>query len=463
MPLSYVRYGDFPVKIVLDKLPIPPDSNGIGKTGEVTPQPALLVDSLHRCNAADKAAATCLPWKGFSILGAVRDLTGKLQDANGLSRIAHAYGSLSKNRHVGGGVGGGNTGSGDDYALTFNHEAGHMFDMGHWRDNLYSNVTKDDGKQAIHPYTGQYIDAATNKPEGGGFGNNWAYDALDGTLLSPTCEASGKERQDPMWRRDGICFRKDRAFDHYGDYSALSIHRYFVGASKKYEGNVSSPRDSSGNVMPPFRFPDKSGRPNWNFGDSGGTPKLVTWNEVENAYTEITPESLNNEPLRYGEMFPLTWDVPVYTLWGSFSTTTPGATTIQSPLKYRGNLKRVWDPTKAEDFAIIRRFVSSNAFYYGADLVVQAEFDDGTSQRALIREFVRGQDPLKSQSYTAWAVNIPAPKNAKLKRVSLFHRPMEVRNRDGGDPVYNLNHTNQDGLTADHYLDSAKLVSERTF
>lgn len=41
------------------------------------------------------------------------------------------------NRKMGGGLGGGNVGAGDNDELVLNHEAGHAFDRPHWGDNLY--------------------------------------------------------------------------------------------------------------------------------------------------------------------------------------------------------------------------------------------------------------------------------------------------------------------------------------
>jgi hypothetical protein len=104
----------------------------------------------------------------------------------------------------------------------------------------------------------------------------------------------------------------------------------------------------------------------------------------------------------------------------------PGAAEVQ------GNLKRVWDPTSPADFAAIKNFVSGDAFSSGADLVVKAEYTDGSVQHALINRGVRGTDPLADNSFTYWAVNIPAPPDKTLTRVSLYYRPMDVRYSDGG-------------------------------
>jgi hypothetical protein len=460
LPLTKVRYADFPIKPALKQLPIGPRGDGRSPNGTDGPQPAVLADRKPSCTDAEKAASKCTIWGGFGVLGAVRDLVGSLQDANGMGWFTHWYGALSKNQHVGGGLGGGSTASGDDYSYTFNHEAGHTFGMPHWGGDLYSRV--DANAAQAHPYTGQYTNDA-GQPNGGGFGNSWAYDALDSSFVNPVCEASGKERQEPMQRNgpEG-CNQSNRAFDHFGDYSALYIHRYFAGAKSNYAGTVSSPRDSLNNTTPRFSFPTKDGRPNLVFNGTSTIPKITQWDEAQKTYTEITPATVSSDSRVFGERYPLQWNVPVYTLWGSFSNATPAATTILDPLKYTGNLKRVWDPTIASDFAAIKAFVSGDAFYWGADLVVKAEFSNGTVKHALIKRTVRGTDPNKGDSFTQWAVNIPAVDGAMLTKVSLYHRPMWVRNPSTDDPL-NLRDSSNSSLTAASYMNSARLVSSRTF
>ncbi len=459
LPLTKVRYGSFPMKVALNTLPIEPRGDGLNKNGAQVKQPALLANSPPKCSDADKAAGSCAPWSGFSFLSAVRNLTGWLQAANGMDGLSHWYGALSKNRGVGGGLGGGYTASGDDYGFTFNHEAGHTFDMPHWGDSLYSRVGA--GETLAHPYTGSYIDAG--KAVGGGFGNSWAYDGLDGSFLNPICSASGKERQEPMQRYgDADCNQPGRAFDHFGDYSAMYIHRYFTGAGSVYAGTVASPRDTGGNATPRFSFPIKNGRPNLMLGAAGTAPKIMKWDAAKQTYVELTSANVDPDPRVFGERYPLKWDVPVYTLWGSYSNATPAATTILDPLKYKGNLKRVWNPTNAADFAAMKTFISGDAFYWGADLVVKAEYDNGAVQHALVKSNIRSTDPLDGGSFGLWAVNVPAPEGAKLTRVSLYYRPMEVRNAESGNAI-NLNSALNSTLTAARYLENARLVSTRSF
>ena len=139
------------------------------------------------------------------------------------------------------------------------------------------------------------------------------------------------------------------------------------------------------------------------------------------------------------------------------------------PLQYQGNLKRNWDPTNATDFAAMKAFISGDAFWWGADLVAKAEFSNGSVQHVLVNRYARGLNPLDSDTQTFWAVNIPAMAGTKLTRVSLYHRPMEVRYSDNGNTSSsyyvstNLNSTLNKNLTAAQYLNTASLVAVRNF
>jgi hypothetical protein len=163
------------------------------------------------------------------------------------------------------------------------------------------------------------------------------------------------------------------------------------------------------------------------------------------------------------ERYPQQWGVPVLTLWGSFSSATPGSTMFMEPLNYRGNLLKTWDPTNDADLAALRSF-KADGTWWGADLVVKAEFSDGSVRHVLSKHYARNTDPLAKDSFTYWAINLPAVQGVSLRRVSLFHRPMEVRNSDNGNTASqyymatNLNSSLSKNVTGATYLNGAKLV-----
>lgn len=459
LPVSAVQFAAFPVSPALDVLPIEPRDDGISPSGSRASMPAQLATELPHCSPADVEAEQCAGWGGYGVLSAVYLLTSKVQAANGLARAAHWYGALAQGAAVGGGIGGGVTGSGDDYGGTFNHELGHAFDMPHWGDVLYTRTNGD----ARHPYTGQYT-YDVDTLYGGGVGDSWAFDPAAPTFfINPVCPSTGKERQDPMQRWGDMCIAAGGTYDYFSDYSAHYAFRYFTGAATTYAGTVASPRDATGNTTPPFSLPPAGGRPNMVIDPAGGAPRFERWDAASGEYVTLGPVA--GSELDFEMNYPLEWDVPVYTLWGSFSTTTPEATVILPPMLYRGGLPRTIDPTDPEDFTRLKASVGDFVFWYGADLVVEAVFDDGTVRRALVREAPRGEGELNGQSFAHWAVNIAAVPGARLERVVLYHRPMEVRSTDSGDtssPDYNarnINSTMNTDLTADTYLRTATRVA----
>jgi hypothetical protein len=457
LPITAIQHSVFPRWPAVSQLPISPRTDGNTPTGSATSHPALIATGKSHCTLADKTAGTCTLWSGYGVLDAVRSMTGQIQAANGLDMVSHWYGALGVNSRAGGGLGGGVVASGDDYSLTFNHEFGHAFDQPHWGASLYSVVAA--GATQVHPYTGQYL-TSTGTPNGGGYGNTWAFDPqVPGYLINPVCPGTGKERQEPMQRNGSACVSSGMVYDYFSDYAALFIHRYFNGATSVYAGNVSSPRDRGGNTLPPFSFPTKGGRPNLALSADGSAPALRKWNPATSTYDAFVPTGVVKD-MKY----PAQWNVPVYTLWGSFSSATPEATTIQTPLAYTGHLKRLFDPTNATDFSAIKASISGDSFWWGADLVVRADFDNGSFRHVLVPGYARGTTTSDGSTFRYWAVNIPVVTGAKLTRVSLYHRPMEVRYSDGGKTTSsyytatNLNSTLNSTLTAATYLNAATLV-----
>ena len=450
LPLSAVQHSAFPLTLSLAKLPIEPREDGLAANGVEARTPAVVATSAPACSDSQAKANRCKPWNGFGILSAVIELTHALQLANGLAEASHWYGALGRNSGVGGGLGGGVTGSGDDYGLTFNHELGHAFDMPHWGDDLYSR-TKGDQR---HPYTGQFKND-NRQPNGGGFGDAWAFDPLIPSLFSsPICPKERKERQDPMQRSGPDCAPSGTMFDYFSDYSSLFIHRYFVGATDVYKGIARSPRDQLGNKSPPFSMPTKPGRYNMVMDATGGLPQFERWDSAKSKYAREAAKP--DSPTTFQLTFPQSWNQPVYTLWGSFSNATPDATTILQPLKYKGALPRTVDPTNAADFS---EFKAVSDFEEGADLMAQAEFSDGSFSRALLRVAPRSTDPLSGKSFTYWAVNVPAKPGLPLRKVSLYQRQMESRD-SRENTAFNVNGSKNRNLTSANYLSGAKLVKE---
>ncbi len=473
LPTTAIQHSAFPLQISISQLPIGPRAKGRDARGFVKAMPAVIATDIPHCSFLDRVLANCTPWDGEDVFDAVLSMTHAIQLANGMDYFSYWYSGVNVVPDSISGLGDTTVGVGEDYALTLIHEQGHAFGMPHWGHSLDSGENYDPAM--IYPYTGQFLNDS-NHPLGGGYGNTWAYDPVipSNPFISPICPAgpfAGKERQDPLQQYDSdMCLSNGENYAYFSDYSAFLAYRHFVGSSKPYRGYAASPRDHYGDHFPVFSMPMAVGRTNMVL-QSSGDPKLLLWNETAKSYVHVTPSNYSpTESRNYGEVFPLQWNVPVYTLWGSFSLTTSTATTIQPPLKYVGNLKRLWDPTNATDFAELKTFGSADGFWSGADLVARADFSDGSYRHVLIKGLRRRPDPLDADaSFMYWAINIPAQKGKTLSRVSLYYRPMDIRSGDGGRPTSpywsstNLNSTLNADLSADHYLDSARLVAIRSF
>lgn len=438
------------VPIVSDRLPIEPRSDGRDGFGAAAPQPALIATTAPSCTAAQASAGTCTRYGGYGVLNGARGVLGAIRNANGLERYAQIYGALAANIHVGGGLAGGGVGAGDDYGLTFNHEMGHSADMPHWGGSWYGRVAADNSQK--HPYAGEYGSLPAN-PTGGGFGDSWGYDLAADRFIAPVCAGTGKERQEPMQRSGSSCLPAGQAYDYFSDYSSLFLFRFLVGAVEAYSGTLAYPRDPSGNAAAaPFSFPSKSGRvvalqPN------RPQPFLKKWDAALADYVEQAPPALSANQMKH--YYPQRHNTKVVTFWGSFSNTTPAARMIGPPMHYTGHLKKTWNPSDPADFADIKSWVSGDAFWWGADLVLRVNYSDGSSRQAVLKYAPRGTDPLNGDSYATWAVNFPDDKT--IIGAQLFHRPMEVRN-PGTVSAYNINQTGN-ATTAANYLDGAPVVA----
>lgn len=448
LSISAIHYT--PLKAIeTSRFPIPPRSDGRSGNGVTTPQPAMIATTKPSCTAAQQSAGTCTLYSGYGFIQGGRYAVEALMDANGMERFAQVYGTLSQNNHAGGGLAGGGVGAGDDYGLTFNHEMGHSDGMPHWGDDWYGRVAAPDPQR--HPYAGEY-GTLPNNPTGGGFGNTWAYDYTSDTFVAPICASTGKERQEPMQRSGGACLPAGQSYDWFSDYSALFLFRFFVGAAADYTGSVPYPRDPLGNAAAtPFAMPSKGGmvvamQPN------SATPLLKRWDTATNTYVVQASPALSANQLKH--YYPQQYNRRVVTIWGSFSNTTPAATTIQPPLHYVGHLKKTWDPADAADFADIKSWVSGDAFWWGADLVLRVNYSDASYRQAVLKVAPRSTDPLSGDSYATWSVNLPDDRT--ITSMVLYQRPMEVRN-PGTNTPQNINQTGNP-TTAANYMSTATVV-----
>lgn len=448
LAVSALQYSSL-ARIVSDRLPIAPRSDGRTGFGVATAQPAMIATTKPSCTPAQATAGTCTLYGGFGAISGARNVSGAFLRANGLERLAQVYGVFSANTHAGGGLAGGGVGAGDDYGLLFNHEMGHSADMPHWGDSWYGRPPSNPDQK--HPYAGSLLNGS-NQPVGGGFGNTPAYDYTSDSFIAPICAANGNERQEPM-QRGNNCMPPGAVYDWFSDYSALFMYRFFVGAPAVYAGTIPYPRDPLGNAAAaPFSFPAKGGMV-VGVAPNAPQPLLKKWDATAGAYVIQAPPALSTNQMKH--YYPQQHNVKVVTLWGAYSNATPAASMIGAPVRYVGHVKKTWNPSDAADFADIKSWVSGDAFWWGADLVVRVNYTDSTSRQAVIKADPRTTDPLNGDSYATWAVNLPDDKT--IASVVLYRRPMEVRN-PGTDTPYNINRTGST-TTAANYMDTATVAA----
>jgi hypothetical protein len=449
LPLSGIQVTSLtPIRAA--KISIEPRDDGRDRFGNAGRQHATIATRNASCTQAERETGNCTTYGGFAILNAARYIASAFMRANGAERYSQTYALLSISNRVGGGLAGGDVGAGDDLDLTFNHEMGHSADMPHWGSAWYGRVSDTNTRR--YPYSGEFGNLPSD-PTGGGFGDTWGYDPLDDRIIAPICASTNKERQDPLQRSGADCRGSGQLYDHLSDYSALFTTRYFVGAANAHIGSIPYARDPIGNASGvPFAFPSKNGKvvieqPNH------ARPLLSKWDTTLNRYV---PQSLPNiDANQLKHWYPQKYNVNVVTFWGAFSTTTPEATMIGEPVRYIGNLRKTWNPSDPADFADIKSWVSGDAFWWGADLVLGVNYADGSHRAAVMKVAPRSTSPFDGDSHEYWAVNFPDDK--VITSATLYHRPMEVRN-PGTVSAYNINRTG-DTTTAANYLDNAPIVA----
>lgn len=446
LPISALNVASL-VDLHIEQLALEPRGDGRDRFGNAMAQPATVATRNASCTTAEKSAGNCTTYGGYAILNTSRRVVGAIMNANGMSSYGQSYALLSSGNRAGGGIAGGGTGAGDDMGGIFNHEMGHSSDMPHWGGAWYGRTAAADTRR--YPYSGEFGTLPDN-PVGGGFGNSWGYDILADRIITPICASTGKERQDPLQRSNG-CADSAGRYDTYSDYSALQATRFFVGAPNTLIGAIPYPRDPIGNAAAtPFAFPTQGGKsvieqPNFT------RPLITRWNAAQQRYLSDAPPNISADQKKH--RYPEKYNVKVVTFWGTHSNTTPGISRFGTPLHYVGNLMKTWDPSDPADFADIKHWVSGEAFWWGADLVLRVDYADGSHRAAVIKAAPRSEDPLDGGSYAIWAINLPDDKEIVSAR--LYRRPMEVRN-PGTDTPYNINRTGNP-TTAENYLATARI------
>ncbi len=434
-PFAALNVAHLPEPFTLPRIVLERDSGGRTATGAPATAPAQWAERTPSCTAAEASAGTCTTYGGFAVIATVRHLLEVIARANGLIRFINTYADIGPAGGAeGAGLGGGRVTAGGGYGLVFNHEVGHGFGFPHWGDVSGTRATSAENR---YPYAGDFV-GGDSLPQGGGFGSSWAYDATNGTLLSPTCPLDSKERQDPM-QRAGACadpaaLEAGRVFDPYSDFSAWGLYRYYSG-SPALTGTV----------------PYRGGAAPWGVQQRVADIEWRDLTKNEYGHWDLATSAYVRDTSNYDDVdYPLALAQPSYLIYGAFHFPSDTLSVVYPPVKYLANSMRNFDPTNPVDLADVQ---ARQLAYYGRDLTVRVEYTDGTVRHALLNVGFRGDgrnDPSSADSTQMWAVNVPADK--VLKRATLLYRPIASRAPD--DPIEG--NLGAGAITAANVLEAAR-------
>ncbi len=380
----------------------------------------------------------------YAVMSAILDTLGAMRQANGDESLSsHYYAPLLMANQAGqysspgGGLGGGNLGTGDyAYAGIFVHEAGHAFGMPHANDGFQAGT---------YPYLGGSLK-----------GSSWGFDQLKNQFLAPIVPSSASTFKNcatdnfPMGRQfdqENRCIKQDpmqsgagdqAAGDKYtmfSDFNASLIQQYFEGTT-----TVSNNQRT------------------YNGGRVFVTPTGYSrWDSLDSRFVPVEAKTTNKGLYGLDNGLPITRDVPVRTIivtaniasiadtftevagqpklsYQDTITYHPETTQIYEPIAYSGNLRRVIDPKNPADLASIVPDTSQNPWYCrnsGCDYSLKITFKDSSEQSIVLQTGFRGwfspdinpnaANPLKSESYRTWGVNISADK--ELAKLELLETP----------------------------------------
>ncbi|TAG27379.1 MAG: peptidase M66 [Burkholderiales bacterium] len=392
-------------------------------------------------NAAYRLANSSQQLDGFDGMSAVLNAMGGIRSANGDAPTNNQYyapllmlDAAGKFAWPGGGLGGGNIGTGDHlYQGIFIHEQGHAFGMPH-ADSDYSSGT--------YPYVGGSL-----------LGSSWGYDSVR-KILRPTYlrddlqNTAGCRTGDfPRGRQrdsSGRCIKQDpmqsgagdqAAGDYYtmfSDYNAARIQRYFEGVTTLDAAN--KPIYSGGKIFVDAKSPTGYSR----------------WNSLTSSRDTYTPTTENKGAYGLNASLPTQRKVPVHAIVVTYSGAgTANVSQVYPPISYQGNLLSYIDPTDAAQRASIVPNTGALPWFCvwgGCDYTVRVTYADNSTSHVLLqggfREGYRPMDPIsnpnatdpsKSDSFKTWAINVPGGK--AIQKIELLDTPMAWKGMPANPPV----------------------------
>ena len=342
-----------------------------------------------------------------------------------------------------GGWGGDGTFVSFDFTDNFIHELGHALGCPHWGE--FYRIPDPAEYDYSYPYKGE-------EEEGSGRGTAWNF--IQGTyeFVSPTCQDGtgisviGEERSDCMQRgRPCIETRPSGPgpWDGFGDFSAKAMNNYLAGAERQF-GQI----EDRGEIVD-FHLPEQTGHP---------------FAVVENG--ERTFTRANDDPDKFYKedeiKLPGTTKVEqdVYLIYGSAHVNMPEVNIIYDPIKYKGTLPPVIDPTDPATFEVLKNLTGEDApDLYGQtrDITLKLIYADGTEAFQLVplqsysRPFSEEPDEILLHQY--FAVVVPGDK--PLCNVEMYHRDFIITDYEIAGNITDP----EQNITAENFMDGARLIT----
>ena len=437
-PASVIRYGEFPVRL---KFPELIASNGTEKLVRLRSKS----DKLSNNITSDGSINSVMKLFLNSLHKSTGDYLSTFYFGNTLNLAP-------------GGWGGGKSLVSFDFDDVFLHELGHAFSLPHWGESAWDiDPTK---RQYLYPYSG---DAGTStEAKGGGRGESWNFIQDIYEFINPICQfnargKAGLETSDAM-QRNNYCLEGRSTvqgpWDGFGDFSALAMHRYLVGAAQKngrvwYKGGA---RD--------FQLIEQEGFPVMSLGDGKRTYRrdpIQAADGIPQPYKEERLIGLGEELI----------ESEAYLVYGTTHPTQADANIIYEPIKFTGTIPAIIDPTDTKMIQDLRTDTRyETLFYQPRDITLKMYYEDGSTLHAInsVSSFQR-QDNYPADRFHIFRYDLNnfalvVPGDRKLSKVELYHRPFHMQSWAAADPGYIDDKENP--ITAENFMDEAVLMSSIT-
>lgn len=424
IPASVVRFGTFPVTL---KFPELVASDNTEQMVKLKSREELFEKEISEGNINSVA---------MNFLSELHKATGDF--------LSTVYFGNTLNLAAGG-WGGGKSFVSYDYTDIFIHELGHALSLPHWEETLdIEELTEDN---FYYPYSGEDGFA-------GGRGPVWNFIQDTYEFENPYCinqevDNTGLERSDAM-QREVFCPENRESgtwkWDGFGNFSALAMHRNLIGANAQageveYRGTQSS-----------YQLAFQDGYPNMIL-DNGKRVYIKEENQLLNPYHQNLVKLPGEEKI----------EEEVYLVYGTVHKSQQQANIVYEPLKYKGTLLPIINPTDPIMFNQLKA-ISAEEYpeFYGRprDITAKVTYEDGEVVHALLPFASPSRDT--SDDFGIWRYDVlnfsvVVPADQRICKVEAFDREFLVSDFDDGTSG-NINFR-ENGIEATNFMDSARLLA----